>query len=165
MPLDKERKRLRERVSYWDKPEESRRRSRERNRLMYSRRKSDPVFLQSRRENARRSYYRAKKNRNLVLRREGRTLLWKILNKYSQTSKKIIPLIGCTASDFRKHLKRRFRRGMSFDNYASVWEMDHIKPVSLFDLSKEDQKKKCFHFTNIRPLFVGENRSFKKASR
>ena len=43
--------------------------------------------------------------------------------------------------------------GMTFDNI----HIDHIKPCSKFDLTKEEEKEKCFHYTNLQPLFVKDN--------
>lgn len=42
---------------------------------------------------------------------------------------------------------------MNWINQGTVWEVDHIKPCSLFDLSKENEQQKCFHYTNLQPLF------------
>lgn len=65
-------------------------------------------------------------------------------------------LIGCSISEFRKHLESQFRPGMSWSNYGE-WHIDHIKPCSSFDLSNTDQQKKCFHFTNQQPLWALDN--------
>jgi hypothetical protein len=39
------------------------------------------------------------------------------------------------------------------------WKVDHIIPVSSFDLSDPEQVKVCFHYTNLQPLFVEENQA------
>ena len=38
---------------------------------------------------------------------------------------------------------------MTWDNYGSYWEIDHLKPLS---------KNGSFDYTNTRPLSVTENR-------
>jgi hypothetical protein len=48
---------------------------------------------------------------------------------------------------------------MSWSNHGTIWEIDHIKPVSSFDLTDEDQQKQCFHYTNLQPLTKKENRT------
>lgn len=69
-------------------------------------------------------------------------------------------LAGCTMEELREHLESLFEEGMSWDNHAHFgWHIDHIKPMSSFDLTKEDQIKECCHFTNLRPLWWKENLS------
>ena len=37
------------------------------------------------------------------------------------------------------------------------WHIDHIKPCAKFDLSKIEEQKACFHFTNLQPLWASDN--------
>jgi hypothetical protein len=47
---------------------------------------------------------------------------------------------------------------MNWNNYGVKGRhIDHIKPVSKFDLTKEEEIKKCFHYTNLQPLWWDEN--------
>jgi hypothetical protein len=49
---------------------------------------------------------------------------------------------------------------MNWDNYGfgiDKWNMDHIIPCASFDLSDPEQQKKCFHYTNLQPLWQLEN--------
>lgn len=48
---------------------------------------------------------------------------------------------------------------MNWNNHGEVWEIDHIIPCSNFDLTKEEEQKKCFHYLNTQPLTFEENRS------
>lgn len=36
---------------------------------------------------------------------------------------------------------------------------DHIKPCVSFDLTREEEQKKCFHYLNLQPLWAKENLS------
>lgn len=47
---------------------------------------------------------------------------------------------------------------MSWDNYGE-WEIDHIIPCDSFDLTKEEEQKRCFHFSNLQPLWWRDNRT------
>jgi hypothetical protein len=72
---------------------------------------------------------------------------------------KSLELIGCSALDLRKYLEQKFKSGMTWSNYGlQGWEVDHIIPCDSFDLTKIEEQKKCFHYTNLQPLWVGENR-------
>jgi hypothetical protein len=45
----------------------------------------------------------------------------------------------------------------SIDNYGKEWTIDHLIPLSTFDLTKEEDIRKSFHWTNLRPLSKSEN--------
>jgi hypothetical protein len=66
-------------------------------------------------------------------------------------------LLGCSASDLQSWLTAQFKPGMSWGNYGPVWHVDHKRPCASFDLSKPEQQKACFHYTNLQPLFAEEN--------
>ena len=67
-------------------------------------------------------------------------------------------MIGCTPDEFRKYLEDRFLEGMSWDNYGLYgWHVDHIRPCTSFDLSKREEQEKCFHYTNLQPLWAIDN--------
>jgi hypothetical protein len=69
-------------------------------------------------------------------------------------------LVGCTVKEFRQHLERQFKPGMSWNNYGlGGWEIDHKQPCCSFDLTDPDQVKLCFHYTNLQPLWRAENAS------
>ena len=60
--------------------------------------------------------------------------------------------------DLRFHLQKNWLPGMSWENYGYYgWHIDHIIPCSKFDLSKLEEQKKCFHFTNLQPLWALDN--------
>jgi DNA-nicking Smr family endonuclease len=67
-------------------------------------------------------------------------------------------LLGCTVDDYKKYLSTMFDKNMSWDNYGTYWEIDHIVPCDSFDLSNLEEQKKCFHYTNTQPLTIPENR-------
>lgn len=71
-------------------------------------------------------------------------------------------LLGCSMDEFKTHLESKFIDGMSWDNYGK-WHLDHIIPCSSFDLSKIKDQKKCFHYTNLQPLWAIDN--LKKGNR
>jgi len=67
-------------------------------------------------------------------------------------------LLGCSIEEAKHHLENQFKIGMSWSNYGHTgWHIDHIKPCAAFDLSKPEEQQKCFHYTNIQPLWAKEN--------
>jgi hypothetical protein len=66
--------------------------------------------------------------------------------------------LGCSFEFLKEYLESKFINGMSWDNYDyHEWHIDHIIPCSYFDLTKEDEIKKCFHYTNMQPLYWMDN--------
>ena len=67
-------------------------------------------------------------------------------------------LVGYTTADLKKHLEKKFKKGMSWENYGE-WHIDHIVPVSAFNFTKpeHDDFKRCWALSNLQPLWAGEN--------
>lgn len=65
--------------------------------------------------------------------------------------------LGCTVAAWKVYLESKFRDGMSWENYGSVWHLDEIIPVSAWNLQDPDHWKACWHWTNSQPLLVAEN--------
>jgi hypothetical protein len=65
-------------------------------------------------------------------------------------------LLGCTFEEAKLYIEKLFKSGMSWDNYGE-WHIDHIIPCASFDLTKIDEQNKCFHYTNLQPLWKLEN--------
>ena len=67
-------------------------------------------------------------------------------------------LLGCNMEQLKNHLSSMFLPGMSWENYGQDgWHIDHIIPCAEFDLTNQDQRKKCFHYTNLQPLWAKDN--------
>lgn len=75
-------------------------------------------------------------------------------------SESTLKLLGCPIYEFRKHLESQFTKGMNWSNYGYYgWHIDHIRPCARFDLSKPEEQQKCFHYTNLQPLWKEDNQS------
>lgn len=68
---------------------------------------------------------------------------------------------GYTLEDFRMYFESLFTPEMNWNNYGSVWEIDHIIPKFKFNFSsvQEEQYRICWSLMNLRPIKVQENRS------
>lgn len=79
---------------------------------------------------------------------------------YSKNINKIHKYLGCSSLELRKHLENLFQPGMNWKNYGPKrdnWIVDHILPVRCFDLTQPDIKYKINHYTNLQPLWFGDN--------
>ncbi len=73
---------------------------------------------------------------------------------------KSINLIGCSLDFLIKHLESQFQLGMNWQNYGiRGWHIDHIMPCDSFDLTLESEQRKCFHYSNLQPLWAKDNLS------
>lgn len=69
-----------------------------------------------------------------------------------------IKLLGCSFAEFRRYIEGLFTEGMTWEAVLDGRiHIDHIKPVSSFDLTDPLQQKQAFHFTNCQPLWAAEN--------
>lgn len=108
-----------------------------------------------------RDYLRRKKllNPSFRLQSNLRTEIGRFIKgqvkKYAARSE---ALIGCTWKEFRSHVESLFTDGMSWDNYGrNGWHLDHITPISHFDLLDPEQLRLAFHWSNTRPLWAIDN--------
>jgi hypothetical protein len=78
--------------------------------------------------------------------------------KYNIKSKHTEELLGCSIDELRKYLELRFKPGMSWENHTrNGWHVDHIKPCCSFNLANPEEQQRCFHYTNLQPLWATEN--------
>lgn len=66
--------------------------------------------------------------------------------------------LGCTIKELKKHIESKFQPGMTWDNWSrDGWHIDHVKPLSKFDLTDSEQLKEACHYTNLQPLWAIDN--------
>ena len=73
-------------------------------------------------------------------------------------SKEILTLIGIDKQGFINHVNKYLLEGMTKENFGKIWGLDHIVPVDLFDINDEAEKKLCYNYQNIIPMFNNDNR-------
>lgn len=65
--------------------------------------------------------------------------------------------LGVDIGEVREWIEEMFLDGMNWDNYGTVWQVDHIVPLRMFDLFDEGQLKIAWHYKNLMPLYKADN--------
>lgn len=66
--------------------------------------------------------------------------------------------LGCSIEEFRVYIESKFQPGMNWNNLTrNGWHIDHIKPLSSFNLEDPEQFKQATHYTNLQPLWAEDN--------
>jgi hypothetical protein len=79
-------------------------------------------------------------------------------------SARTIELLGCSVEQVIAHLQSLWLPGMNWENYGiyrqdgpMTWHIDHMLPCAAFDLTKPEEQRKCFHWSNLQPLWAIDN--------
>ena len=84
-----------------------------------------------------------------------RSRLWQAIKNVQKKGSAIRDL-GCSISELKVSFEKQFKPGMTWENYGE-WHIDHVKPLSVFDLSDRKELLKAVHYTNLQPLWAREN--------
>jgi hypothetical protein len=107
-----------------------------------------------------------KLNSNKIKYQKCRCICKDIVRNLLGKEKRYLPskiILGYTKEEFCQHIENLFEDGMTWENHGTVWQVDHIRPIASFLLSKDDIEhnievtKKCNDLKNLRPLFSKEN--------
>ena len=90
----------------------------------------------------------------------NRLYVYKCLKQFKdrESSKRYI---GTSVENLAKWITFMFDVSMTWDNYPASWTIDHVIPLSWFNLESQSDRKIAFHWTNIQPLqdnFVKSNK-------
>ena len=67
--------------------------------------------------------------------------------------------LGCSINWFMDYMAWYFTEEMTWDNHGTVWHIDHIIPLAIFDLTDRGQLLVAVHYTNMQPLLIADNLS------
>lgn len=83
--------------------------------------------------------------------------------KESWRTGSFVESLGCSIEELKKYLESQFTKGMSWSNYGTYWEIDHVVPFCSVDLSDWNQVKPLIHYSNLQPISKDEH--FKKTDK
>ncbi len=63
-------------------------------------------------------------------------------------------LVNFTLKELMEHLESQFDDKMNWENYGNYWQVDHLKPRSLFEYThpEDSEFKECWSLKNLQPL-------------
>lgn len=66
-------------------------------------------------------------------------------------------LLGYKSEDLRKRLECQFQPGMVWENYGTIWNIDHKIPVNYFLKKGETRPHVINALSNLQPMWASEN--------
>ena len=85
-----------------------------------------------------------------------RTSIYNHLRNYSKKNKHTVDYLGCNTDDYEKWLSIN-DSDYTIENHGKRWHIDHVIPLSRFDLNDPAQIDLAFNWRNTMPLSVKEN--------
>ncbi len=64
--------------------------------------------------------------------------------------------LGCSIGELKMRLERQFEPGMTWENYGE-WHIDHIIPISSFNLTDRMEFLEACNWCNLQPLWAADN--------
>ena len=73
--------------------------------------------------------------------------------------KSFVKKFDFTPEEFKTHIENQMESWMCWSTYGTTWAIDHIVPQSSFcyESYNDEEFKKCFALSNLRPLCSAEN--------
>ena len=77
-------------------------------------------------------------------------------------TKRTIKYLGCTNNEYFDWIMT-YNENYNLENYGNVWHIDHVIPISKFNLDDEEEQTLAFNWRNTMPLSAQDN--LKKGSK
>jgi hypothetical protein len=86
-----------------------------------------------------------------------RTRIYNCL-KNKNKSKHALEYLGCSSDEYLKWILN-YNTNYNLENYGKIWHIDHVIPLSTFNLNNSDDQLIAFNWRNTMPLSCKENLS------
>lgn len=94
-----------------------------------------------------------KNNISIRLRDSFRNRLLQGISKKKST----LEYIDTTIETVMEWLESNFKEDMNWENYGSLWNIDHIIPLNVFNLKEDEDIFICFNWRNLYPMYCSQN--------
>lgn len=71
--------------------------------------------------------------------------------------KRTIEYLGCTSEEFFQWMSNQLTDEFTLDNHGDKWHIDHVIPISKFNLENEHEVSLGLNWRNTRPMSAHEN--------
>ena len=98
---------------------------------------------------------------NTKVREMARAFLRRCLT--SKKDKHTFDILNYSPTELRTHIESLWEPDMNWDNYGTLWNIDHIKPLDAFNFLNEDGSinydaiKEANALINLRPMYSNDN--------
>lgn len=87
-----------------------------------------------------------------------RNVRGRILSAINRKNKHTIVYLGCNCSEYLKYMTT-YDSEFNYENHGDVWHIDHVIPISKFNIMDENEQLIAFNWRNTMPLLASENLS------
>lgn len=101
---------------------------------------------------------RMRRQTNKARKRDGIAELIRMAIKHDGNSPTVEHRLGYSIDKLKQHLERQFTDGMTWDHLKrGEVHIDHIIPQKEFRLQDQEEWRKCWCLSNLRPLWAKDN--------
>lgn len=98
---------------------------------------------------------------NRRLARAQRNYIYKCLTQFKNKKQSSLQYLHCSLSHLKDWLEFQFIEDMSWSNYGNLWTVDHVLPLSEFNLDDEKEQYIAFDWKNLQPSKTNFSKSSK----
>lgn len=101
---------------------------------------------------------RRRSDENFRLKCILRNIIWKSVTHSGKKRPggRTAELLGYQPEDLKKHISMLMTKGMTWENYGK-WHIDHMRPLSTFDLSTVEGIQLANSLHNLQPMWAKKN--------
>lgn len=113
-----------------------------------------------------RKQWKSNKNKNDIKFKMSnwcRNQIYRCINSKDKNNKHTFDILGYTPEQLKQRLEMNFKPDMTWENYGVLWNIDHRKPLTLFNFIDKNKNidfkvlKIANSLANLKPLYIKDN--------